>query len=207
MSEEEVAQLKVDRLQRCRGMLEKCVQNDERVHTIIDAIEDMGCPIPKDFFVCRSADKSTANVGGQFQSYRRDPKNDPSSDSKLPQIVMYDHDLNILHQPTFSNTLVHELVHAYDSCKMKIEGSNCLAKACTEIRAMSQSGECAYWQEIRRGHGFGVQGKGKECIVRRAELSVAAHAECRDVAKDAVLAAYDFCSKQKEPLGYPKSGL
>jgi hypothetical protein len=40
----------------------------------------------------------------------------------------------ILERETFENTLVHELVHAYDQCRVKIDWQNCLHVACAEVR-------------------------------------------------------------------------
>lgn len=53
---------------------------------------------------------------------------------------------------TFENTLVHELIHAYDFCRAKIDFDNCAQHACTEVRAASLSGECGYLHELFRGH-------------------------------------------------------
>ena len=36
----------------------------------------------------------------------------------------------------FENTLIHELIHAYDVCRVKkFDWKNCLHHACTEVRA------------------------------------------------------------------------
>ena len=179
--------------QKCRQQLEYSVVNDTRVHKLVDAIEALGCPIPKNFFSCRSCDEA---VSGGFCVPQGNPKIPYE-----PKILMCDTEMDAV---TFQNTVVHELVHAYDNCKMKIKHENCLQHACTEIRAASLSGECNYWQEFQRGNR-NIAAGGKECVQRRARMSLESNPHCKDVAMDAVLASWDFCSKQKEPLGeWPK---
>ena len=51
----------------------------------------------------------------------------------------------------FERTLVHELVHAYDQCRAKVDWKSGAHHACAEIRASSLSGECDLSQEINRG--------------------------------------------------------
>lgn len=94
------------------------------------------------------------------------------------------------------------MVHAYDHCRAKIDNQNCLHIACTEvivsfsssnlqIRASSLSGDCNYTQELMRGHWrdkiekhhevsekFEPLFTSKECVRRRAALSVKMHPEC-----------------------------
>jgi hypothetical protein len=40
---------------KCSSMLEFAVSRNKRIQTLVDSIEALGCVIPKDFFVCRSA--------------------------------------------------------------------------------------------------------------------------------------------------------
>jgi len=39
--------------EKCNSMLELAVSKNKNIHTIIDAIEALGCSIPKDFIACR----------------------------------------------------------------------------------------------------------------------------------------------------------
>lgn len=36
-------------------------------------------------------------------------------------------------QTMMDHTMAHELIHAYDQCRVKLERSNCLHVACTEV--------------------------------------------------------------------------
>lgn len=39
--------------QRCQEMLANAVKNNEKIHKLVDSIEELGCSIPKNFFSCR----------------------------------------------------------------------------------------------------------------------------------------------------------
>ena len=172
---------------KCISRLEFLVSKNPRVHRMLEAIEGLGCEIPKNFFSCRSCD---GTVSGGFTP-------NTGEDSRyVPKTVMCDTPMD---DTTFENTLVHELVHAYDQCKQKLDWKNCLHHACSEVRASNLSGECSYRQEFNRGHKD-ISNGGRACVQRRAALSVSANPHCKSVAKDAVLAVYDFCSHDAAPL-------
>ena len=75
----------------------------------------------------------------------------PTSKDKdyKPQIVICDD--KGLKKKQVAHTVVHELVHAYDFCRSKIEVSSCIQRACMEIRASSLSEECNLSSELMRG--------------------------------------------------------
>jgi Peptidase M76 family len=89
-------------------------------------------------------------------------------------------------------TLHHELVHAIDMCRTNMDPlRNCIHMACTEIRAENLSGECAVMKELRRMKHY--TGHGKECVRRRAVLSVRANPNCTSRAETYVDAAMNRC--------------
>ena len=89
-------------------------------------------------------------------------------------------------------TLVHELIHAIDMCRTKMDPlHNCVHLACTEIRAEHLSGECSFIKELARMKQF--SGHGAECVKRRALLSVKANPNCTARAEDYVNAAFPRC--------------
>ena len=71
---------------------------------------------------------------------------------------------------------MHELIHAYDYCTKdfdpKTDGP---AMACTEVRAASLSGDCRWRNEFLRGHWLAGKGHHRECVRRRAVLSMKMH--------------------------------
>lgn len=86
---------------------------------------------------------------------------------------------NHLHTQTHaSNTLVHEAVHAFDSCRAKIDWTDCVHHACSEIRAATLSGDCNFAREFFLRRNFALAKQFQKCVRRRAELSVSLNPYC-----------------------------
>merc|ERR1719272_446361 len=73
-----------------------------------------------------------------------------------------------------TDVLTHELIHAYDHCRGKVDFNNPRHLACTEIRAASLSGDCKMWKEWLNRLNFGLQGHHMECVKRKASMSMSA---------------------------------
>lgn len=98
--------------------------------------------------------------------------------------------------------LTHELVHAYDFLKFKVDLTNLKHHACTEIRASMLSGECRIFNEIKKT-GLGDFGKKfQSCIKRRAILSVSANPNCKDTqeAEKVVNTVWQSCFNDTRPF-------
>ena len=102
-------------------------------------------------------------------------------------------------QKLVTQTLVHELIHAYDSCRAEVDWTNCLHIACSEVRAANLSGDCCFTNELNRGH-FAMKGQGQECIKRRAGISVASHEQCKEKSQLAVKSVFDSCVADLSPF-------
>lgn len=98
-----------------------------------------------------------------------------------------------------SRTVLHEMIHAYDDCRVEFDETNCSHIACTEIRAALLSGDCDFVTELQR-RNFGIKRQGEKCVRRRAELSVGAHAHCAANAKQAVEDVFEHCFKDYAPF-------
>ncbi|CAH7668156.1 mitochondrial inner membrane peptidase Atp23 [Phakopsora pachyrhizi] len=72
------------------------------------------------------------------------------------------------------DVLSHELIHAWDHRRFKLDWGNLQHVACTEIRANALSGDCRWLREIDR-HNFKFAKQRQFCARRRAILSVADH--------------------------------
>jgi inner membrane protease ATP23 len=95
-----------------------------------------GCPTSKDHYVCRPCDEA---AGGHF--------------SLEEGIVLCENQLRT--EQHLAETAIHETIHAFDHCRIKIDWSNCYHHACSEIRAANLSGDCRMMNEWARGHyGF-----------------------------------------------------
>lgn len=104
-------------------------------------------------------------------------------------------------QDMISQTLIHELIHAYDDCVGKnIKWSNCAHHACSEIRANHLSGNCHYKQELLRGF-LKIRGHEPECVKRRSLLSLKVNPNCAGTAaKDAIESVWDVCYNDTRPF-------
>jgi len=172
---------------RCVLMRERALKANAKVRTLIDALRDLGCdPGPlREFIECRP--KSSQMMGGFSTSAR-------------PRVLMMEE--NLPYQSVFDATLVHELVHAYDSCRAAVDWSNRYHLACTEVRASSLSGECGFVQELNRGQP-GFLKHHQACVRRRAALSVAmAYGGTKATEGDvsAVNAVYSRCYRDTAPF-------
>ena len=190
---------------KCMGRLESTIAGNRVVHKLIESINELGCSIPKDFFVCRKCDYDMTG-GFLLPQYSSSEKGKfLSSPSQYePKIVLCE-DKNI-DRTTFDNTIIHELVHAYDVCRAKIDFKNCSNHACTEIRASALSGECAMTREVQRGQ-LNIRGGHRACVKRRAGLSLASNEYCQDSCSSDVEAALDQCYNDKSPFDGPRGLL
>lgn len=55
-------------------------------------------------------------------------------DSYKPQILLCEN--KRMDKETFEHTIVHELVHAYDVCRAKVDFKDCFQHACTEVSSV-----------------------------------------------------------------------
>ena len=172
---------------QCIKRLELGVSSSRKVQKLIDAIQTAGCTIPADFLVCR---KCPPTISGGFAVH------DGNSETYKPQIVMCEN--GMLEKESFEHTLVHELVHAFDQCRAKIDWKNCLHHACTEVRASAISGECSILHEIFRGNTK-IRNGHQECVKRRSVKSVGMNPYCKDMASDAVDAVFVACYRDTSP--------
>ena len=101
------------------------------------------------------------------------------------------------------DTLAHEMVHAYDHLRFKMDAvHNLRHAACTEIRAATLSGECRWGREFFTRGQWGVTQQLQECVRRRAALSVAARPGCRDAkhAEMVVNEVWESCFHDTRPF-------
>lgn len=102
-------------------------------------------------------------------------------------------------QRMVTEALTHELIHAFDACRAKVNWLDCYHIACSEVRAANLSNDCTLMNELRRSN-FRFKGQGGKCIRRRAELSVSSHPQCKDITKKAVETVFDVCTDDISPF-------
>lgn len=101
------------------------------------------------------------------------------------------------------SSITHELVHYYDNMRFKVDLSNLKHHACTEIRASMLSGECAWSYEFfRKFSTFKMFGGFKDCVRRRAALSVSYNPVCKspEMAEKAVDEVWNSCFGDTRPF-------
>jgi inner membrane protease ATP23 len=105
------------------------------------------------------------------------------------------------------DTLAHEMVHAYDYSRFKVDPKDLRHQACTEIRASMLSGECRLMEEWLHRKQFTLTGKDgmgqfQECVRRRAVISVLAKRECKseEQAQHVVREVWGSCFKDTRPF-------
>lgn len=76
------------------------------------------------------------------------------------------------------DTLAHEMVHAYDHLRFRLDPEDLRHAACMEIRASMLSGECRFSREFFSRGQWSVTQQLQECVRRRAARSVAARKAC-----------------------------
>ncbi|KTW27915.1 uncharacterized protein T551_02882 [Pneumocystis jirovecii RU7] len=99
------------------------------------------------------------------------------------------------------DTLVHEMIHAYDHSKFAVDWNNLFHRSCSEIRAASLSGECGWWKEFKKGAIGTFRKHHQECVKRRSALSVSKHPACKDMehAKQVVMQVFESCFSDTRP--------
>eukprot|EP01031_Cornospumella_fuschlensis_P040639 gene40639-49548_t len=176
--------------EKCEDTLAHLLQTSPRNKFILEKIEDLGCKLPPNFFACRPCHNE---ISGGFGIR----KVDGDGKTVQPQIIVCEN--KSMDLKTFFNTVTHELIHAYDVCRAKMDYDNCMQHACTEIRASSLSGECDMAMEMHRGH-MKIQGGHQECVKRRATLSVSMNPTCKNVAEESVARAMKKCYNDTKPF-------
>eukprot|EP01027_Heterolobosea_sp_BB2_P015965 GEZU01022798.1.p1 GENE.GEZU01022798.1~~GEZU01022798.1.p1 ORF type:complete len:252 (+),score=2.34 GEZU01022798.1:122-877(+) len=152
------------------------------VRHILEIMSKLNCPQKvENCFECRVCE---GDVQGGF-----------NPDDK--QVILCENKLGTY--PQYENTLLHELIHAFDDCRAKLDWSNCLHQACSEVRAAHLSGDCHIGREVVRGH-LNIIGQHMECVKRRAEKSVNMNPKCDGRSMAAVEAVLAQCIADMEPF-------
>jgi len=100
------------------------------------------------------------------------------------------------------DTLSHEMVHAWDHLRFKVDEDNLRHQACTEIRASTLSGECRFTREFFGKKQFNITQQLQECVRRRATISLKARPACKDDVHAAriVNEVWDSCFSDTRPF-------
>ncbi|RSH83234.1 Mitochondrial inner membrane protease atp23 [Apiotrichum porosum] len=167
---------------RCEGWKKELMTTSPMIVFLLKHLKMAGCEFPSSAMQCHPCDPSRA---GGFS---------PAHGILLCQN-------RVSSKKHMEDTLAHELIHAYDHCKFKVDWMNLRHHACTEIRAANLSGDCRWSREVQRGH-YAFSKQHQACVKRRAVLSVKDHPNCKSVedAERAVNEVWDSCFKDTRPF-------
>ncbi|KAK2732530.1 Mitochondrial inner membrane protease atp23 [Onygenales sp. PD_40] len=169
---------------RCEENRDYLLNYSPTIRFLQDNIRQLGGDVSSHNIHCR---RCTHRAGGGF---------DPVYGIRICANAMKD----ISHQ---EDTMAHEMMHAYDHLRFKLNWTDNLRHAaCTEIRASSLSGECRWAEEFFRRRQWKLSQQHQECVRRRATLSVMARPACRDRehAKQVVNEVWDSCFRDTRPF-------
>ena len=176
-------------MSRCETLRDKALQSNIYIRFMRDKMAELGCgtDAPQFHFACEPCDN--AGVVGRFDSAGRRLQLCSDNIEKFK-----------LSSAHVERTIMHELVHAYDWCRVELDPGDCDHVACTEVRAAHLSGDCDFSTELER-RNVGFKAQGAACARRRALLSVQAHPHCQGAkAEDAVDRVFEACYKDTAPF-------
>jgi inner membrane protease ATP23 len=192
----------------CSKWVDSGLTGNKAVQFLIQHLVELGCTPPDRFIQCLQCDKPGAGFFGMVQSEGKDEKQAKKCNPDLQKLVgthpkilpeIYICQQYMENELMTHKTMVHELVHAIDQCRTKMDPlNNCIHIACTEIRAENLSGECSFFKELPRMNKFA--GHGRECVKRRAILSVRGNPNCAARAEEYVDAAMFRCFQDVYPF-------
>lgn len=171
-------------LDRCQSTRDYLMRSSPGVVFMLNELKKIGCEMTAEQIQCQPC---AAQKGG-FQ---------PGQGLKLCSN-------QVIQTGEVEKTLMHELIHAFDHCRYKVDWSDKKHHACSEIRASSLSGECGWWREYKAGN-TGITNVAKhhqDCVRRRAARSVAMNPAVKDKeeADFLVNAVFDSCFQDTRPF-------
>jgi len=100
------------------------------------------------------------------------------------------------------DTLAHEMVHAWDHLRWKVDWDDLKHAACSEIRASSLSGECRFTREFFTRSQWKLTQQHQNCVRRRAVQSLMSRPNCKDDVQAAkvVNEVWDSCYGDTRPF-------
>ncbi|KAJ3032604.1 Mitochondrial inner membrane protease atp23 [Rhizophlyctis rosea] len=169
-------------LAKCEKWKSRLLQNSPIIRFMLSELEKSGCPLSDSHFRCSPCPE---NRSGGFAP-------------DFGVVLCAGH---LMTRKRMEDTMVHELVHAYDHCTTKVDWGKCEHYACSEIRAAALSGDCKWDREVNRGI-LGWRGHLQTCVKRRAISNLKQLPQCQgeQVAEDAVRAVFHDCFADTAPF-------
>ncbi|XP_041348274.1 mitochondrial inner membrane protease ATP23 homolog [Gigantopelta aegis] len=177
---------------KCETNVVWCANKNPMVKLMMRALKSRGCEVNLRRHI--SCEKCLQRVNGGF---------DPTTS----QIVVCQN--TATKRSILCSVLAHELIHAFDLCRAKLDFENLEHLACTEIRA-SNFTHCSYLAAVSAGDAspFHIKQRHVECVKNKALLSVLMVRNIsREEGMEIVNRVFDKCYRDLEPFGrYPRRG-
>eukprot|EP00041_Stephanoeca_diplocostata_P032957 m.1075344 g.1075344 ORF g.1075344 m.1075344 type:complete len:199 (+) comp24239_c1_seq4:191-787(+) len=166
----------------CMSRKDKACNKSAFVRFMLEHLERVGCRVDvAKHFVCEPCP-----MLGAFDAERN-------------EVVLCQN--NIVSERDMADVMTHELIHAFDHCRGKVDFKNLEHLACTEIRAANLSGDCFMWKEWFNRLNFGLKGQQAKCVRRKAARSIVAITDGDyDKAYEAIDKVWDTCYHNTEPF-------
>ncbi|GAB9474835.1 hypothetical protein Gpo141_00011952 [Globisporangium polare] len=172
------------RHQHCEEMREKALTKCPRVSFLVNIMDKMGCKMETGFY---SSVECEGQINGGFHL----------DEAGKPGVVLCQN--HIPDQEWMDRTLAHELIHAFDHCRAKMDWSNCEQHACSEVRAAALSGDCNWKYEFFRKN-FNIAKQHQICTRRRAKLSVQHNEACKGKEDECLDKVFETCYRDVSPF-------
>ena len=180
---------------KCLKYVKEVYDNIDTVQYLVKNIEWMGKRMDLSDIKCVSYndfDESSHQAGYLWE-------NVPLKGKKGQIILNEEH---ISTKEDAERAIRHELIHAYDSARGKIDPNNCLHQACSEIRAARLSGDCFARIDSSTMY-FDNFFLGAKCVENRAIRSVESNPSCINEGLKAVNKVWKTCYYDYEPYVAP----
>ena len=170
-SQKTVEQKAQDR-EKCEQYVKNGLKRDKTVQFLYERLLQLGCRPPDDLIRCvdcgtkpvaggfgvveeidisdsaRKVDTSCAQTQEEINKLIAKQKDGKATLKLLPDIFLCQQ--NIQNETHARESMTHELIHAIDMCRTKMDPiNNCIHMACTEIRAENLAGECQWVRELQ----------------------------------------------------------
>ena len=147
---------------RCVNMVNESIK-EQKIQFLAKSLDELGCSFSwSDMIECEPCKELCHAMFHGNEKGLKEGEYKP----KLTVCENY-----MISKPYTTRAIAHELIHAYDQCRAKMDYQNIEHLACTEIRAAALSGDCDIAAEFDRGN-FNLKGQHQACVKRRAIAAI-----------------------------------
>ncbi|CAG5125429.1 unnamed protein product [Candidula unifasciata] len=171
---------------KCETHVRSCMESNPKVKLLAGALESYGCPVDVKRHI--SCETCIRGVSGGF-------------DPKSMQVVLCQN--TIQNRDICCNIIGHELLHAFDFCRAKVDFTNLRHLACTEIRAANMF-HCSLGASFASGEAsfFNIKERHQLCVKNKALQSIRLVRNVTELeAMTVVDEVFDKCYNDTEPIG------